>query len=490
MTYLGKGNFNRRGFGASLGAVKVKLFFLVMMGAALGSVQAQGGGEGQEEEEGPVLPVVPVLNQVIPDQELRAEDESLRINLGEFFGVEEIRDEVVRLSAEWLSIDGSAGSAELDFLLFRDRTPGTVENFLGYVSRGDYTNMFVHRLVPNFVIQGGGFQVTNNEAGRPMVTEVPVLEPIVNEFGVSNTLGTISMAKLGGDPDSATSQWFISTGANSDNLDNQNGGFTVFGRVSQGTFTNAQLLNSRADFSLFNLQGALSATPLVMGTSAETFAAERFYRFRSVEEVPLPAGQAGVSRELSYEPVALDLELEPELSIIGENLDTLEVMFPAATRGGRRTIQIRGEDSVGNQVEDRFELLLLADYEAWRRAVFSAEELADEMISGPLADPNGDGVSNLIVFVQGLPEEGDVSQQVTRPSFVISDEVIRLEIETGFVTGMTFQLEGSDNLDDWESLDATVLETNQLAGRRVQFSLSGEELTRPKRFYRIRYLLN
>jgi len=74
MTYLGKGNFNRRGFGASLGAVKVKLFFLVMMGAALGSVQAQGGGEGQEEEEGPVLPVVPVLNQVIPDQELRAED--------------------------------------------------------------------------------------------------------------------------------------------------------------------------------------------------------------------------------------------------------------------------------------------------------------------------------------------------------------------------------------------------------------------------------
>jgi len=73
------------------------------------------------------------------------------------------------------------------------------------------------------VIQGGGFKITADATGSPTFGNVAKLDPIVNEFGVSNTLGTISMAKLGGDPDSATSEWFISTAANSDNLDFQNG---------------------------------------------------------------------------------------------------------------------------------------------------------------------------------------------------------------------------------------------------------------------------
>jgi peptidyl-prolyl cis-trans isomerase A (cyclophilin A) len=59
---------------------------------------------------------------------------------------------------------------------------------------------------------------------------VPTDPSIVNEFNVSNTRGTIAMAKLGGDPNSASSQWFINVGNNSF-LDSQNGGFTTFGRV-------------------------------------------------------------------------------------------------------------------------------------------------------------------------------------------------------------------------------------------------------------------
>ena len=60
---------------------------------------------------------------------------------------------------------------------------------------------------------------------------VPTYPAIQNEYGISNLRGTVAMAKLGSDPNSATSQWFINLADNSSNLDNQNGGFTVFGRV-------------------------------------------------------------------------------------------------------------------------------------------------------------------------------------------------------------------------------------------------------------------
>ncbi len=105
--------------------------------------------------------------------------------------------------------------------------PKTVANFLAYVTAGAYNSSIIHRSVPGFIFQGGGFQVQNNS-----IVPIPANPPVVNEFGVSNTVGTIAMAKLGSDPNSATNQWFFNEADNSQNLDNQNGGFTVFGRVA------------------------------------------------------------------------------------------------------------------------------------------------------------------------------------------------------------------------------------------------------------------
>jgi len=119
---------------------------------------------------------------------------------------------------------------DIEIELFDEVTPGTVENFLNYVNDGDYEDSFVHRSVPGFVIQGGGFTF---EAGQAV--PIPADPRIENEFNRSNVRGTIAMAKLGGDPDSATSQWFINLADNSVNLDGddgQGGGFfTVFGQV-------------------------------------------------------------------------------------------------------------------------------------------------------------------------------------------------------------------------------------------------------------------
>jgi peptidyl-prolyl cis-trans isomerase A (cyclophilin A) len=104
--------------------------------------------------------------------------------------------------------------------------PGTVKNFLDYVESGFYDGTIFHRVIPEFMIQGGGFtaEMVRKEPGAP----------IKNEFQESNVRGTIAMAKLGGNPDSATCQFFINLVDNSRNLDNQNGGFTVFGKVTEG----------------------------------------------------------------------------------------------------------------------------------------------------------------------------------------------------------------------------------------------------------------
>ena len=120
--------------------------------------------------------------------------------------------------------------------LFDVLTPVTVTNFLNYVDDGDYVNSFVHRSAPGFVIQGGGFtfdptlndgsfSYEGSETYLGGLQEVPEDPPIVNEYIKSNTQGTIAMAKLGGDPDSANSQWFVNLVDNSSILDNQNGGF-------------------------------------------------------------------------------------------------------------------------------------------------------------------------------------------------------------------------------------------------------------------------
>ncbi len=110
-----------------------------------------------------------------------------------------------------------------------DDAPVTTTNFLRYVNEKFYDGTIFHRTVSGFIVQGGGV--------LPGGTEKPgVHDPIVNEFSParSNVRTSVAMAKLGGDPDSATCQFFVNLADNSANLDNQNGGFTVFAHVIEG----------------------------------------------------------------------------------------------------------------------------------------------------------------------------------------------------------------------------------------------------------------
>lgn len=182
----------------------------------------------------------------------------------------------VRLAAAlaailWLSIGSSANATVVQFntvegtfnvRLYNGATPLNVANFLNYVNNGRYNGTFIHRSIPGFVIQGGGYTYTD-AAGTAPVTEFPQVQ---NEPGISNLTGTIAMAKLpppsdggpaNGGPNSATDQWFFNlsdtnAGSCPNGLDCQNGGFTAFGRVLG---TGMTVVNKIAALTPYDLDG-------------------------------------------------------------------------------------------------------------------------------------------------------------------------------------------------------------------------------------------
>lgn len=132
----------------------------------------------------------------------------------------------------------SMGDIHLE--LFQDKAPITVKNFLSYVDKGFYTNTLFHRVIPGFMIQGGGFT-------RGMVQK-QTDPPIKNEAGngLSNKRGTIAMARTNV-VDSATSQFFINVVDNTflDHQDNSVAGFgyCVFGKVIKGMEVADKIVN-------------------------------------------------------------------------------------------------------------------------------------------------------------------------------------------------------------------------------------------------------
>ena len=107
--------------------------------------------------------------------------------------------------------------------------PISAANFTEYAKAGHYDGLCFHRVIDGFMIQGGGY--------TPDFDERPTRAPIKNEWQnkLSNTRGSIAMARLGGQADSATAQFFINVGDN-DFLDqpNDGAGYAVFGKVTEG----------------------------------------------------------------------------------------------------------------------------------------------------------------------------------------------------------------------------------------------------------------
>jgi cyclophilin family peptidyl-prolyl cis-trans isomerase len=145
---------------------------------------------------------------------------------------------LVVLSAAATSTGGLAADPQVDMKtsvgtirleLYPGKAPKTVENFLQYVKDGHYNGTIFHRVIPNFMIQGGG--MTPDLAQKK--TRAPI--PIESKNGLKNEVGTVAMARTS-DPNSATSQFFINVNNNAFlDYPGQDGyGYTVFGKVVSG----------------------------------------------------------------------------------------------------------------------------------------------------------------------------------------------------------------------------------------------------------------
>jgi cyclophilin family peptidyl-prolyl cis-trans isomerase len=126
-------------------------------------------------------------------------------------------------------LETSSGKIILE--LYPDRAPETVKNFIAYIDSEFYNDTVFHRVIPNFMIQGGGL----NAEMKSKATQMPIKNEADN--GLENDRGTIAMARTA-DPDSATAQFFINI-ANNEFLnhkskDSRGWGYAVFGRVLEG----------------------------------------------------------------------------------------------------------------------------------------------------------------------------------------------------------------------------------------------------------------
>ena len=137
-------------------------------------------------------------------------------------------------------MDTSMGPIKIE--LYEDKAPITVKNFLSYVDEKFYDGLTFHRVMPDFMIQGGGFKpgLTQAKSGKDVqALEKAAHDPIKNEAanGLHNERGTIAMARTS-DPDSATAQFFINVVDNTKKLDpnprRDPAGYCVFGKVIDG----------------------------------------------------------------------------------------------------------------------------------------------------------------------------------------------------------------------------------------------------------------
>jgi cyclophilin family peptidyl-prolyl cis-trans isomerase len=196
----------------------------------------------------------------IPDVVLPADVVSQTINLNGRFDDTNVTGTVVEFTT-----NSSSPNQKFFVELFdqsgperTQTTPVSAANFLAYADAGRYTNTIIHRSVPGFVIQGGGFTqpvaASNQTGGVPAA--IPTNAPIALEAGNSNVRGTIAMARTDA-PNSATSQFFINTVDNSSSLDPAPGvdGYAVFGRVL-GNGMNA--VDAMAAVPNFNLSSTYS----------------------------------------------------------------------------------------------------------------------------------------------------------------------------------------------------------------------------------------
>ena len=226
----------------------------------------------------------------------------------------------------------------VDIELFDTTKPITSANFIAYIHAGATENNIIHRSIPGFVVQGGGFRWTSSG-----VDDVPTFPGIQNEPGISNLRGTIAMAKLAGNPNSATSQWFVNLADNSANLDAQNGGFTVFAQVLGNGM---DVIDEIAALPRVNAGDAFTDLPL------KDFSGTVINRVHTVE--------TSLAHKFTYSATTDDGALVG-IGLLGKSFG----LFPPADRSGSTAVHLTATDFDGASVTMDIPVTVLARSQGW-----------------------------------------------------------------------------------------------------------------------------
>ncbi|MFN9624419.1 MAG: peptidylprolyl isomerase [Cyanobacteriota bacterium] len=294
-----------------------------------------------------------------------------------------------------LLANNALGSGQIRVLLYNQSGQGaplTTKNLQDYISASRYTNTFLHRSVPGFVLQGGGFNLLQSATGSQIV-DVSTFPAVPNEFSPTraNLRGTIAMAKLGSDPNSATSQWFWSLADNRSILDPQNGGFTVFGRVLGGG--DLATLDALAAVPVFNAGGVFAELPLGNGASV----VDRLLRFSAIT--------IQQQAELSYALISNSAPDLLEASLVGSRL----TLLPRANRTEVVSLTLRATNLLGETLDQTLQVRL--QRQTTNRATLlslndsfggAPADLARPTLAGSLAAPLQSD-ERLLIYADGLP---------------------------------------------------------------------------------------
>ena len=276
----------------------------------------------------------------------------------------------------------------VDIILYENATPDTVSNFLKYVSENPdagqnrYDGSIIHRSIPGFVIQCGGYR----PIGGNSFVSVPDFETVDNEPGLENVRGTLSMAKIGGDPNSATSEWFINLADNRPNLDFQNGGFTVFARVAgdgMDVVDNIAALPTR-DYSNLTIDGqnlkSFSDFPMNVDTATAP---------TSMEQDKLVVLETAVE----IDPLAYSIVSNTDSSIAEATVND-GILQITPLKSGNCTLRISATDLDNNQIERDIAVAVVGwTFNDWSTAQGLAAEEKDL-----LDDADGDSLTNFIEY--------------------------------------------------------------------------------------------
>ncbi|MEQ9453523.1 MAG: peptidylprolyl isomerase [Phycisphaeraceae bacterium] len=350
------------------------------------------------------------------------------------------------------TLTNSVGTANdfFDVDLFETQTPITVANFRAYADSGDWVNTLIHRAVSGFIIQGGGFNIN---PASDAIGDVTSRGQIQNEPGISNTRGTIAMAKVGGNPNSATSEWFFNLGDNSANLDNQNGGFTAFGEVlgdGMDVIDAIAALNRAviAELPTDTNNPSNPLVPVLDNTANPVLDDTNLISFSSIRE-------ALTFTVLSSDPSIVSA------SIDADGILTLDYNDAAK---GEATITVTATDVDGNDTEEQFTVTT----EASTRPDLAVQSVTDDIATQISPDTTTDGTINVTIENLGdvdVPEGTEIPiGAVLRPVGNTNDSqdiiigVSTVTVGSGDLTSLGGTLSGSipisipvaTNLDEYE----------------------------------------